>query len=82
MWLIQRKSLHWLLAYLVVDSCDDSGPHSHAYDKGSVEVLVEEEGLDQGGDKQHGRVEVAMPGRLGLILCELDHQSTGTTHHM
>ena len=60
--------------YFIVDCCNDSCSYSHANDKGTVEVLVKEQGLHECSQKEAHSVEVAVPVWLSLILCELYHQ--------
>ena len=60
--------------YFIVDCCNDSCSYSHADDKGTVEVLVKEQGLHECSQKEAHSVQVAVPVGLSLILCELYHQ--------
>ena len=63
--------------YLVVDSGYDSSPDSHAHHKAAVEVLVEEQGLDDGRHEQQCSVHISLPVRLCAVLSEPNHQSAG-----
>jgi len=64
-----------ILPYLFVNSSNDGRPDPHPYDETSVEVLVQEEGLDHSCHKEEDSIEVAIPVWLRLVLSECDHQS-------
>lgn len=64
-----------ILLYLFVNSSNDGRPDPHPHDETSVEILVQEEGLDDSRHKQEDSVEVAIPVWLRLVLSECDHQS-------
>ena len=63
-----------MCTYLSVHSGDDGTPHVHTESEAAVEVLVEEEGLHNGGHKQQRRIHVALPVWLTVILTEVYEQ--------
>ena len=66
-----------LVTNLPVNSSNDSSPDPHAHDKTAMEVLVQEERLNNGSQKEENSIEIALPVRLIQVLSEVDHQSRG-----
>ena len=60
--------------YLIINSCNDGCPDSHADGEASMEVLMEEEGLDNGREEEENSIDIATPIRITLVLGEVDHQ--------
>ena len=74
-----RYSLHLMSSiyfyyYLIVDSCNDGCPHSHANGEAAMEILVEKQGLDHSGEEENNSIDIATPIGITLILCKINHQ--------
>ena len=61
-----------LVTNLPVNSSNDSSPDPHAHDETAMEVLVQEERLNDGSQKEENSIEIALPVRLIQVLSEVD----------
>lgn len=62
-------------AYLSVNHPHDSGFEPHSSYKADMEILVQNQGLKTGTNKQQHCVEVALPVRGSFVIYKVDEQS-------
>lgn len=67
-------TLFEMCLYLPVDSSDDGGAQTHAWDKADVKVLLENEWLYTGTYEEQSGVEVSLPGWGIGVIDEADQQ--------
>lgn len=58
--------------YLPVDSSYDGGAEPHPGNKAVLEVLVQDEGLEEGCEEHEECQGITPPGGSFLLLCEQD----------
>ena len=60
--------------YLIIDSCNDSCSNPHTNDEATMEVLMKEQGLNNGIQEEKDSIDIAMPIRITLAFGEVNHQ--------
>lgn len=63
-----------LCFHLFVHGSHDGSTDFHAQHEAALEVLLQEEGLQQGHQEQQHGVDVAHPQERALVVGEVDHQ--------
>ena len=59
--------------HLSIDCSDYSSSEPHANKKATVEVLMQQQGLNHSSNKQKDGIKISMPVRLRFIFGEPDH---------